>query len=78
MREFNIDVAKAGAPLITRDGHSVRIVCFDRIDQKRHGNLIGLMLGKSKDYEMFIPYDKYGHSIGSRNPDYDLMINDGS
>ena len=34
MIEFNLEAAKAGAPLITRDGHKLRIICFDRIDEK--------------------------------------------
>ena len=46
MIEFNLEAAKAGVPLITRDGHKLRIVCFDRIDEKRHGNIVALMLKK--------------------------------
>lgn len=30
MKPFNLEEAKAGAPVITRDGRAVRIVCFDR------------------------------------------------
>lgn len=29
MKEFDIEKAKAGAPVCTRDGRSVRIICFD-------------------------------------------------
>lgn len=29
MREFDIEKAKAGAPVCTRDGRPVRIICFD-------------------------------------------------
>lgn len=31
MREFDLSAAKAGAPVCTRDGEEVRIICFDRI-----------------------------------------------
>lgn len=30
MKEFNLKEAKAGKPVVTRDGHEVRIICFDR------------------------------------------------
>ncbi len=29
MKEFDIEKAKAGAPVCTRDGRPVRIICFD-------------------------------------------------
>lgn len=31
MRTFDLEAAKAGAPVCTRDGEEVRIICFDRI-----------------------------------------------
>lgn len=77
MREFNIDAAKAGAKLITRDGHPLRIICYDRIDEKRHGHIIALMLGKGKVYEMAITYDNLGHNLGSYDRNLDIMIDDG-
>ena len=77
MIEFNLEAAKAGGPLITRDGHKLRIICFDRIDEKRHGNIVALMLGKSKKYEMFISYDLEGHNIGSYDSNLDIMIDNG-
>lgn len=33
MKEFDIEKAKAGAKVRTRDGRDVRIVCYDRIAQ---------------------------------------------
>lgn len=33
MREFDLEAAKAGAPVCTRDGEEVRIICFDRISR---------------------------------------------
>jgi hypothetical protein len=29
MKEFNLEQAKAGKPVCTRDGRNVRIICFD-------------------------------------------------
>lgn len=31
MKDFNLEEAKAGKPVITRDGREARIVCFDRL-----------------------------------------------
>jgi len=30
MKPFDLEAAKAGAPVITRDGRPARIICFDR------------------------------------------------
>jgi hypothetical protein len=30
MKPFNLEAAKAGAPLVTRDGRQARIICFDK------------------------------------------------
>ena len=30
MKPFDLEAAKAGAPVITRDGRPVRIICFDK------------------------------------------------
>lgn len=31
MRKFNIEEAKAGKPVCTRDGRPVRVLCYDRL-----------------------------------------------
>lgn len=31
MKPFDLEAAKAGAPVITRDGRPARIICFDKI-----------------------------------------------
>lgn len=30
MKPFNLELAKAGHPVCTRDGHEAKIICFDR------------------------------------------------
>ena len=32
MKSFDLEAAKAGAPVVTRDGRPVRIICFDKKD----------------------------------------------
>ena len=40
MKEFDLEKAKAGHPVCTRDGHEARILCFDRIE---HHPIVGLV-----------------------------------
>lgn len=35
MKKFNLEQAKAGKPVCTRDGRKARIICFDRIGGNR-------------------------------------------
>lgn len=52
MKEFNLEEAKAGKPVQTRDGRPARIICFDR--KNRLYPIIALVdLG---DYEDYISY----------------------
>lgn len=32
LKPFDLEAAKAGAPVVTRDGHKARIICFDTND----------------------------------------------
>ena len=74
MREFNVELAKAGAPLIIRKGNKARIVCYDRIDQKHHGVILALVENKSKTWEMAVNYTIEGKCATALDPDLDLMI----
>lgn len=33
MKPFDLEKAKAGHPIVTRQGHKARILCFDRVSQ---------------------------------------------
>lgn len=77
MKEFDLEEAKKGAALMTRNGRRLRIVCFNRVDNKRHGHILALMLGRSGDFEMSISYDDEGHNLGSYDKGLDIMIDDG-
>ena len=50
MKEFNLELAKSGAKLITRKGLPARIVCYDRVDEKYHAPILALILGKNKKF----------------------------
>lgn len=55
MKEFDLEKAKAGHPVCTRDGHEVRILCFDR---EGHHPIIALV--KDADNETIFSYDNMG------------------
>ena len=59
MNIFNLEKAKQGEPVITRDGKSVRIICFDRkfnVNGK-DGSIIAWYTG-SKPYQVYIASDR--------------------
>lgn len=74
LKPFDLEAAKAGKPVCTRDGRKARIICFDakRKDEK---NIIALV--PSKDYPEFedlIAYPNNGNYHGGHENDGDLMM----
>jgi len=41
MKPFNLAEAKAGAPVVTRDGHAVKLLSFEATGQPIVGQLVG-------------------------------------
>jgi len=76
MSEFDLEKVKQGKPVVTRDGRKARVICYDRVDPKRRGNLIALVLGSKGTYEQIIQYDLNGRQIDfAKNCDL-LMADD--
>lgn len=48
MKEFNLQKAKAGKPVCTRDGRNARIICFDA--KREHCPIIALIDDGDKEY----------------------------
>lgn len=74
LKPFDLNSAKAGKPVYTRDGRKARIICFDakRKDKK---SIIALI--PSKDYPGFedlIAYPNDGNYYGGHENDGDLMM----
>ncbi len=63
MKEFNINEAKAGAKVVTRNGRKVRIICFDRKSGKLPGKIIALVSGYSNKFEQIVQYDLDGRQV---------------
>lgn len=76
MQPFDLEKAKNGAKVVTRNGNPVRIICFDRIDAKFEGCVVALVCNAKKTWERVISYDQYGHTIVTFEPGLDLLINE--
>ena len=75
MISFEIEQAKAGAKLITRNGRSARIICYDRLTAGRSGKIIALVKGKSGVFENIVYYNENGQQV-DHIKDLDLMIDE--
>ena len=74
LKPFNLEAAKAGKPVCTRDGRKVRIICFDakRRDKK---SIIALVPNKDRPgFEDLIAYPNDGNYYGGHENDGDLMM----
>ena len=72
LKPFNLEAAKAGKPICTRDGRKARIICFDRIDAKP---ILALVLSTDGKGEDVLSYFVSGKRIASPlESDLDLMM----
>ena len=68
MKPFNLEEAKAGKPVCTRDGHPARIICFD----KKSSNFTIVALIDVGNEELEVSYTNEGHyysTMGESNND---------
>ena len=69
LKPFNLEAAKAGKPVCTRDGRKARIICFDKKDCKRIVALVQV------NNETEVLYDYYNNgSVFHSDSDNDLMM----
>ena len=72
LKPFDLEAAKAGKLICTRDGRKARIVCFDRIDAKPILALVLSTDGKGEDVlSYFVSGKRMANSLES---DLDLMM----
>lgn len=72
MKEFDINSAKQGKPVCTRDGRKARIICFDA-----EGNKPLIVLSKINGQEVILRYTEKGQSDNFHSPtprEDDLMM----
>lgn len=74
MREFNLEEAKKGHPVCTKDGKDVRIICFDA---KFGGGftIIALVKTAAISEEIISRYNEFGVNVNSSYPQgYNLVM----
>ena len=72
IKPFNLEAAKAGKPVCTRDGRKARIVCFDRINARPILALVPSTDGKGEDvFDCFVNGKRGANALES---DLDLMM----
>ena len=70
LKPFNLEEAKAGKSVCTRDGAKARIICFDA---KSDAPIIALIT-TDDETEITFDYLSDGTFFNSENPDNDLMM----
>lgn len=74
LKEFNLEAAKAGKPVCTRDGRKARIICFDA-KRKDGKNIMALIPSKEyPEFEDLVAYLNNGNYHGGHENDGDLMM----
>ena len=72
LKPFDLEAAKAGKPVCTRDGKQARIICFDRKDIKPIVALVTIVNGTSIT-EKALYYFEDGHYLSKNDDNNDLM-----
>ena len=72
LKPFDIQKAREGKPVCTRDGRKARIICFDRIDAKPILALVRSTDGKGENvFDYFVSGKRLANALES---DLDLMM----
>lgn len=73
-KPFDLEAAKAGKPVCTRDGRKARIICFDA-KRKDGKNIMALIPSKEyPEFEDLVAYPNNGNYHGGHENDGDLMM----
>ena len=74
LKPFDLEAAKSGKPVCTRDGRKARIICFDRINGDYY-KIVACVTAFDGDFEEVLFYGIDGYIVDSQNPkDEDLMM----
>lgn len=76
MKPFDLEAAKRGEPVVTRDGRPVRIICFDANSDAPIVALVQLLknVNKDNDTEYVFSYDLKGRYLQAEETELDLMM----
>lgn len=74
LKKFDLEAAKAGKPVCTRDGRKARIICFDA-KRKDGENIIALIPSRRyPGFEYLVTYTNNGNYRGEHENGFDLMM----
>lgn len=73
MKPFDIELAKQGRPVCTRDGRPVRIVCFDKKGEKDEESILALVEEQGKEKIRLYKEDGCYYHI-SKESELDLVM----
>ena len=59
LRPFNLEEAKAGKPVVTRDGRKVRLFCFDLVGDDTIAGAVTIGEGKEEDVTSWTAEGRY-------------------
>ena len=71
-KEFDLEAAKSGKPVCTRDGRKARIICFDVVKARRP--IVALITLNSTGGEEILQYYPDGRNIKASENQSDLMM----
>jgi hypothetical protein len=74
MKPFNLEEAKRGKPVCTRNGDPVRIICFDKVASKSGIDYPIVALVTKEDTEQICLYTNDGRFDGNHPDPFDLMM----
>ena len=74
LKPFDIQKAREGKPVCTRDGRKARIICFDRKLYHDGYNYPIVAMVNDNDNELVHAYTQDGLLVGNRECDLDLMM----
>lgn len=73
MKPFNLELAKTGHPVCTRNGHKARIISFDKKDEKNKYTIVALV-SIEDDFEELRLYANNGAYDLEGETNLDLMM----
>ena len=75
LKPFDLEAAKAGKSVCTRDGRKARIICFDKISGDDCYKIVACVTAFNGDFEEVVIYGIDGYLVDSQNPkEEDLMM----
>ena len=74
IKPFNLEAARSGKPVCTRDGRKARIICFDRKFYHDGYNYPIVAMVNDNDNELVHAYMQDGLLIGNKETELDLMM----